>query len=93
MTFLEKWRIEDIENEIMEYLDTGKKVYIESGCLNDAIIDYSVRTYKTYAWQEYEEKEVTFTTSACVFPLHLNLKGYSSVDSEDFNGHLFVKVS
>lgn len=87
MTGWERWKVEIIENEIIEYLDNGKKVFIENGCLNDNIISYSVNN-------QFSEREVTFTTSACVFPLYVNLMGsYFNIDTEDFKGNLFVKVS
>lgn len=87
MTLSEKWRIEDIENEIISYLDRGKKVIIESGSLNDNIISYCVN-------KEFKEREVIFTTSACVFPQQINLMGnFDCIDTEDYEGSLFVKVS
>lgn len=87
MTILEIWNIERIENEIMEYLDNGKKVYIEDGCLNDEIISYSVN-------EELINREVIFTTSACVFPLNIEFMGcgFFNIDTEDYKGNLFVKV-
>ena len=86
MTISERWRIEDIENEIISYLTSGKKVFIESGCLNDNIISYSIN-------KELKEREVTFTTSACVFSKQINLMGnYSNIDIEEYEGNLFVKV-
>lgn len=81
-----------IEQEIIERLDKGEKIYIESGALNDCIIGYSVRTYKKYAWQDYEEREITFTTTACVFPEKMQLSDWDNVDSDEFNGELFVQV-
>ena len=87
MTLSEKWRIEDIEDEIISYLDRGKKVFIESGCLNDNITSYSVN-------KEFKEREVIFTTSACVFSQQINLmENFDCIDTEDYEGSLFVKVS
>lgn len=87
MTIFEKWKIEKIENEIIAYLDSGEKVIIESGCLNDNIISYSMN-------KKFNERIVVFTTSACVFPQQINLmENYSNIDTEDYEGALFVKVS
>lgn len=87
MTILERWRTEDVENEIISYLDSGKKVYIENGCLNDNIISYSIN-------KEFKEREVIFTTSACVFDKQINFMGSGwNINTEDYKGNLFVKVS
>lgn len=84
--------IEYIEKEIINRIDNNKKVYIESGAANDSIISYSIRKYKNHVWEQYEEREVTFTTSACIFPENIKLSDYDNVDTEEFNGNLFVKV-
>lgn len=87
MTLGKRWEIEGIEDVIIDYLNKNKKVYIEDGCLNDKILSYSVNN-------ESKEREVIFTTSACVFPEQINLMGtYSSIDTEEFEGSLFVHVS
>lgn len=88
---MSKYDIECIENEIIEKLNAGKQVCIVSGCLNDCITSYSIRKYKT-GWQEYEEKEITFTTTACVFPERINLSYWENVDTEEFKENLFVHV-
>ena len=83
------YNLECIERDIMEWLDGGKKVYIESGSLNDEILSYSVEKFeKRYGTEE----EVTFTTSACVFPKEVVLTDDCNVDTEVFNGCLFVKI-
>ena len=87
-----RFDIKYIEKEIIDRLDKGEKVYIESGALNDCITSYSIRKYKTYSWQEYEENEITFTTTACVFPEHITLSDWDNVDTEEFYGNLFVHV-
>ena len=84
--------IESIENEITERLDKGDKVYIESGAINDCITTYSIRKYKTYAWQTHEDREVTFTTTATTFPKHLQFQSYSHIYIEEFEGTLFVHI-
>lgn len=87
------WIVEYIEDDIIKYLNSGKKVFIENGSLNDQIISYSVKFLKNYLWQEYEERKVIFTTSACVFPLYIDLINYSDIDTEEFEGNLFIKIS
>ena len=83
------FNLECTEREIMKWLDNGKKVYIESGALNDEILSYSVERFeKRYGVEE----EVTFTTSACVFPKEVVLDDDREVDTEEFNGCLFVKI-
>lgn len=89
---MKDYSIEIIENEIISYLDSGKKVYIESGAANDSILSYRTESYKRYSWQDYEEKEIFFTTSACIFPKEIQLENYSNCDCEDYKGNLFVKV-
>lgn len=89
---MKRFDVEYIEKEIIKRLDKGEKVYIESGALNDCITSYSIRKYKTYSWQGYEEKEITFTTTACVFPEHIILSNFDNVDTEEFEGKLFVHV-
>lgn len=89
---MRKYDIECIENEIILRLDNGEKVYIESGAANDAIISYSIEKYKIHSWQDYEEREITFTTTACIFPEKINLSNFDNVDTEEFEGKLFVHV-
>lgn len=89
---MSEYKIKSIEDDIVSRLENGERVYIESGAANDEITSYSIRKFKTYAWQEYEEKEITFTTTACIFPERINLSDWSNVDTEEFNGKLFVHV-
>lgn len=84
--------LEYIEKEIIERLDKGEKVYIESGAWNDCIIAYSIRKFKTYSWQEYEEEEITFVTTAYVFPKNINLSDWNYIKTEEFKGNLFIHV-
>ena len=44
--------------------------------------------------EELINREVIFTTSACVFPLNIEFMGcgFSNIDTEDYKGNLFVKV-
>ncbi|MDO4974941.1 MAG: hypothetical protein Q4E61_01270 [Alphaproteobacteria bacterium] len=78
---MKDYNIECIESEILNQLDNNGKVFIESGAANDSIDSYSVRKYKTYSWQEYEEKEITFTTSACIFPKEIKLSDFDNIDT------------
>lgn len=84
MSLSKQWEIENIEKEMMQWLDEGKNVYIESGAANDAILSYTV---------DADNGEVEFTTSACIFPKDLVLSAMDcNVDTEEFNGCLFVKI-
>ena len=86
-------QVDVIEAEIMSYLDAGKKVYIESGAANDEICSYHVEKREIYMHGSvFEDKTVTFQTSACIFPPSISLHNYSNVDCEDFKGALFVSV-
>ena len=87
-----QYEIEWIEREIIEHLDKGEKVFIESGAANDEITAYSIRKYKTHSWQSYEEKEITFTTTACIFPKEIMLSNWDNVDIEEFEGKLFIHL-
>jgi hypothetical protein len=89
---MSEYEIGCIESEIIKRLDKGETVYIESGAANDCITGYSVRKYKTHSWQSYEEKETTFTTTACIFPEKIMLSNWDNVDTEEFEGKLFVHV-
>lgn len=81
-----------IENEIIERLKKGEAVVIESGAANDLIVGYKERRYKKYFWCEYEEREITFETTACIFPERISLAEFDSVDYEEFKGDLFISV-
>ena len=90
---INKWDSKDIEDEIIHYLNTGKQVFLTSGAANDCIISYSEKKYKRNAWQLYTEREITFVTSACIFPETLVLTTFDEVRTEEWNGSLFVHVS
>lgn len=72
--------LESIEKDIMERLNTGEDVYIESGCDNDKIIGYSA------------EEEIVFTTTACIFPKHIILSYWDNIDTENYNNKMFIHV-
>jgi hypothetical protein len=80
----DEYKIEGIEDEIIRYLDSSKKVYIESGAANDRILSYS----DPYGYG----REIVFTTTGSIFPKQVCLFDYSYVDCEDFEGNLFVQV-
>lgn len=85
---MSEWELEYIEKEIMRWLDDGKKVYIENGAANDSIVSYTVEEVGIV-----KNNEVHFTTSACIFPKDLVLSAMDcNVDTEEFNGCLFVKI-
>ena len=83
------YEVQSIENEIMAFLNkrpTEKSVIIESGAVNDVITGFEV------SGDNITEREVIFTTTACVFPEKINLQDYEGVELEKYNGSLFVSV-
>ena len=78
--------IPSIEDEIIRYLDDGKHVYIENGCLVDQILSYSIKGKSI-------DREVIFTTSASVFFPTIRMGTYSYIDTEEYKGVLYVSVS
>ena len=88
---MDDFTLNGIEKEIIQRLDNNETVYIESAASNDVINSYSIQKFKR-GWSEYEEKEITFTTTACIFPKEIKLSYYDNVDTEEFNGELFVHV-
>lgn len=95
---MDKLRIEAIENDILEAFkhnrlcwgEKPKEIIIESGAANDMIIDYELVIHET---NTHRKKEVFFTTTASIFPRHIQLSDFDSVDLEVFNGNLFVHVN
>lgn len=71
-------------DEIVRYLLEGKKVIIDSGCVNDEIISY----------EEYNGKYAkhVFTSTACIFPKQFVLTDFKYISSEEYNDILFVHV-
>ncbi len=91
---MREFEIQAIEDEIIAAFKTPlgqktKNVYIESGAANDEIIDYELEIHET---SRKREKTVSFKTSACIFPRTISLSDYEDVDTEEFNGSLFVHV-
>lgn len=78
-----------VQEDIINYLNNGKKVYIESGCLNDEITGFEQGEKMT---DEFWDNGVSFFTSASVFSARISLYSFDSVDCEDVNGCLFVQV-
>lgn len=89
---MNEWDIQYVEQEIIEYLNCSKSVYIDSGAANDSIVSYTVRSFKEYSWQNYEKKQVSFKTTACIFPEEIELSNYKNISTEDYKGNLFVHV-
>lgn len=59
--FLPLGEVYNIINYAMDYLDQGKKVYIESGALNDLITGYVINPGADRGWtKDYDE--VLFTS-------------------------------
>lgn len=77
-----KWDVLAYEEEIIERLDNNEKVYLESGAANDTITAYEKDIYGN----------TIFTTTACIFPRKINLCNYDGIDTEEFNGELFVHI-
>ncbi len=90
---------ETFENDILDvfkhnrtaflYGKKEKKIFIDSGAANDEIIDYELVLRES---NSKKEREVSFKTSASIFPRSIQLSDYSSVDLEEYNGNLFVHV-
>lgn len=88
-----KFSIQLIEDEIIEHLKEGKKVFIEHTSANDIIINYIFDTTETLKyWGVSRERTVTFITSNAIFPLHVNLSDYDYVDTEYDDNILYVKI-
>lgn len=86
------YELKCIEDEIISYINRKKKVYIESGAANDSIDNYEIQELKPYSWQSHSDREVTFSTSACIFPEQVQLSYWDNIETEEYNGALFVKV-
>lgn len=90
-TFLPLGEVYNIIKYAMDYLDQGKKVYIESGALNDLITGYVINPGADRGWtRDYDE--VLFTSDGGYFGNPIDLTQYSEVDCEEFDGNLFIQV-
>lgn len=86
------YALEGIEDDIRKSLLTGKpykKVYIESGAANDEIINFELDIHETL---RSKDREMTFRTTAAIFPAKINLADYDDIDTEEYNGNLFLHV-
>lgn len=88
---MSKYELECIENEIIAQLDRGGKVIIKSGAANDSILSYVINVIQGNPFAG-NEKNVVFTTSACVFPEKIELEDFDHVETAEWNDCLFVKV-
>lgn len=89
--FLPLGEVYNITKYAMDYLDRGKKVYIESGALNDVITSYTVNQGYDNGWtKDYDE--VLFTSDEGYFGKPIDLTQFSEVDCEEFDGNLFIQV-
>lgn len=66
-----------------------KHIFIDSGAANDEIVDYTLQIFEN---SQKRERTVSFRTTGCIFPVVIRLSDYDSVDTEEFNGSLFVHV-
>ena len=90
--FLPLGDVSDIAKYAMDYLDRGKKVYIESGSLNDVIMGYTINQGEDRGWtKDYDQ--VLFTSEGSYFGNPIDLSAFSYVDCEEFDGNLFIHVS
>ena len=90
--FLPLGEASNITKYAMDYLDRGKKVYIESGALNDVITAYTVNQGYDRGWtRDYDE--VLFTSEGGYFGNPIDLSAFSYVDCEEFDGNLFIQVN
>lgn len=89
---MQEYELQAIEDDIIaafKKFPSPRKVFIESGAANDEIIDYELNIKET---SRKKEREVSFRTSACIFPKVLKLSDYDNVELEEYNGNLFVHV-
>lgn len=66
-----------------------RNVFIDCGAANDEITDYTLQIFET---STKRERTVSFRTSACIFPTVIRLSDYESVDTEEYDGSLFIHV-
>ena len=81
----------DITKYAMDYLDRGKKVYIDAGALNDVITGYVVEPGYDRGWtKDYDT--VYLTSELGYFGKKINLGEMYKVDCEEYDGNLFIHV-
>lgn len=80
----------DIE-EIIKYLDEGKKVFIENGSLNDQILDYSIS--KGASRLDYDTVLFYTTGATQYFGDTVDLTTFDHVYCDEYKDCLCVEVS
>ena len=84
--------VQGIEDDIMRSLRTGKPyraVFVDSGAANDQIIDYDLELKESV---NKRDRQLRFRTSGTIFPDYINLEDMDSIDTEEYNGCLFLHV-
>ena len=83
-----------IEDDIIEWLLSGKAVIVQDGCLNDQIIGYTVEqdSYRT-CYGERKKRVVTFITTACKFPERINFDEEITYENVEYFGNsMFINM-
>lgn len=83
---------ECVVRDIITALDSGRKVYIEDGSINDRIIGYELTEPSTVGNLPYDNAIFKVTGATDYFGTKVNLYDFREVDTEEFRGDLFVKV-
>lgn len=81
-----------VAQDAMHYLDMGKRVYIESGALNDVITGYTIEKGNDRGWSRDYDR-VLFTTEGGYFGDPVDLSEFDTVDCEYYQKNLFIQVS
>lgn len=84
--------VQGIEDDVIKSLRTGKpykKIFIESGAANDEIIDYDLSIRESV---NKRSRECRLRTTAAIFPGYINLSDYDDVETEEFQGNLFIHI-
>ena len=77
------------EQQIIDCLNSGKKVVIEYGCLNDEIVSYLVDREGTISG---EVGAIVFRTSGCAFPKAVWFTEDTKLYLNEAYGSLFVEL-
>lgn len=81
------------DDEIIKFLDSGSTVVINDGCLNDRIISYSIEGQAKNDDVTYLNRQIIYTTSACVFPKEIQLSDFKNITFECFQDCLFIYIN
>lgn len=77
-------------HQIMDWLDSGKRVFIENGCLCAEILSYKV---DREGWAiTGEVGTIIFETSGCPFPKEIWFTDDSNLYLKEAYGALFVEL-